>query len=206
MPNHRYSRFVTASFITVAFVGNVRAQLATIPQQLARVGESLHGGPSIPSGPSPTIERILAHTDLIVRAVVGHPRSYLSDDQMDVQTDYLFDAVLLLYQGVPIEPDVLSLTVTMLGGTITMSGLTFTSKHEGLPLIEPGTDCLLLLKKVGNAYQVAGTYYGAFRISGEKLVPLTGDKGFARQLVGVPAGPAIEELVAQARALHPVGR
>lgn len=48
-----------------------------------------------------------------------------------------------------------AVTVTVPGGTITINSLTFTSLHEALPSLDPGTECLLLLKRVGDTYRVA---------------------------------------------------
>ena len=70
--------------LLLAFAGTTHAQLLTIPQALGRAGKSLSGGPSIRSGPAPTLDQVLGDTDMIVRGIVGEARSYLSEDQMIV--------------------------------------------------------------------------------------------------------------------------
>jgi hypothetical protein len=90
--------------------------------------------------------------------------------------------------------------VTLPGGTIEINGLTFTSLHRALPRLEPG-ESVLLVKRVGDRYRIAGEYYGAFRIVDSKLVPLTNKQGFAAEYLDAPALQAVEDLVAQFRAL-----
>jgi hypothetical protein len=60
----------------------VNAQRLTIPQHLLRASEPLVHGWSEPSGRPPTLDQVLQPTDLIVRGIVGEPKSYLSDDQL----------------------------------------------------------------------------------------------------------------------------
>lgn len=190
----------------IALLTPIHGQLLTIPEALSRFGKSLSGGPTLPSGPTPTVNQILAITDLIVRAVLSGPTSYLSDDEMDVYTDYPLQHAVILYQvqesprpRVSQEPAV---TVTMLGGAVTINRLTFTSKHEGLPLIPPGTECLLLLKQVGNRYFIAGTYYGAFRIVNGTLTRLVHREEFAPELNGASASSAEQDLVSRVASMR----
>jgi len=86
----------------VALATMAHAQVLTVPQALASAGVSLQGGPTSPSGPLPTLDRILLKTDLIVSGVIGESRSYLPDDQMDVRTDYEVLAPIILYESVAI--------------------------------------------------------------------------------------------------------
>jgi hypothetical protein len=95
-----------------------------------------------------------------------------------------------------------TMTVTILGGTITMNGLSFTSRHEALPFLEPGAEGLFLLKEVGNRYHLAGMYLGAFGIAEGKLTSLTKRQGFAPELRGALATQAAANMVARVRALH----
>jgi hypothetical protein len=78
----RFNYGVTAlMLLSVALAATTaHAQVLTVPQALASAGESLYGGPTSPSGPLPTLDRILLKTDLIVSGVIGESRSYLSDD------------------------------------------------------------------------------------------------------------------------------
>jgi hypothetical protein len=60
---------------------------------------------------------------------------------------------------------------------------------------------VLLVKRVGDRYRIAGGHYGAFRIADSKLVPLTKKQGFATEYRDVSAIQAVDELVSQFRAL-----
>lgn len=75
----------------------IYAQLKTIPQQLAEQGTDLRSGASVPSGASPDVDVILRDTDVIVRGVVGNPRSYLSDDQLTIFSDYPIAKPVILF-------------------------------------------------------------------------------------------------------------
>src|SRR5579862_3069057 len=98
------------------------------------------------------MDQVLSVTDLLVRGVVGPPESYLSDDQMDVYTDYPIADPVVLYEAPAVESKtaaVQTVTVTLLGGVITIDGLSFTSKHQALPLLQVSTECMFLLRKIG---------------------------------------------------------
>lgn len=201
----RYRFSALASLLGCAAVLTVHAQLLTIPEALERAGKSLSSGPSAPSGPVPTLDQVLSKTDTIVRGIVGQPRSYLSDDQMDVSTDYQILNPVILYKAAPTatkKPEMPTVTVTTLGGVITINGLSFTSAHEALPPLEPGTECLFLLSHIGSRYYVAGAYYGAFRISNGKLLRLTQKQGFAPEIHGARATQAGDEMVRRLSAIH----
>lgn len=189
--------------LVVALLGTSNhAQGATIPESLRAAGRSPASGASIPSGPPPTIDSILADADAIVRGVVSTGRSYLSADQKDVLTDYEFVNPVFLYSTHwPTAPDPRPLpveTVTLLGGSVTIGALTFTSTHEALPALELGQECLLLLKKTGDhRYRVAGTYYGAFEIRGGQILVLTKKFGFASEYQDQPVDDVSQDLVAR---------
>ncbi|HXG87050.1 MAG TPA: hypothetical protein VNJ02_01850 [Vicinamibacterales bacterium] len=166
---------------------------------LVEAGQSRTRGTTVPSGPPPHIDEILRDTQLIVRGVVGRPRSYLSPDQRYVFTDYPIERPAILYQRIidaSRHPgNVPGVTLTVLGGSVVINGLTFTEAVGALPSIEPGTDCLLLLSKKDGKLVLAGSYYGAFSVAANVLVPLTRKQGFALEHAGADATRAIRDLV-----------
>ena len=102
--------------------------MTTIPAQLLQAGKSLKSGATIPSGMPPTVENLLSATDVIVRGTLGESRSYLSDDQTEVYTDYDIQNPQILYRahpGVLSESEPSRITVTLWGGTVTINGLSF---------------------------------------------------------------------------------
>ena len=196
---------IVASLVALMPVRGLDAQLATVPEQLARAGHSLSSGASTPSGVAPSMDDILAETDLIVRGIVQQPRSYLSDDQMEVFTDYSILNPTVFYQSekaASVALNMRGIVATLIGGTITIDGLRFTSTPEALARLEPGSDCLLLLKAHRDRYHVAGAYFGAFRVEAEKIMPLTKKRGFASKYANAPVGQAAKELAQRVRTLR----
>lgn len=201
------STLMTLLILLLSVAMRAQVDRQTIPEILARGGESTSGMSMIPSGLAPTMTAVLADTDVIVRGIVGEPRSYLSDDQFDILTDYPILNPVILYQPVTarsIDPAVRTptITATLRGGTIKINDLTYTFTALALPSLEPGTEGLFLLKRVGNQFRIASAYYGAFRIADSKLIPLTRKQGFAQEYVGPPAAQVAEKLVIQRRALR----
>jgi hypothetical protein len=79
-------------------------QRLTVPEALTAAGKSLVAGSTVPSGPAPSLTEILAETDLMVRGSVGAGRSYLSDDQTNVLTEWVIDNPVVIYQRDPAMP------------------------------------------------------------------------------------------------------
>jgi hypothetical protein len=183
--------------------------LETIPETLARVGESLTSRPSIPSGIADMAE-ILRQTELIVRGSIGSPtKAYLSKDQRDIYTDYpliktivLFDSTVQSFRTPVLGSEV---TVTVLGGSIQRAVpgppfrerlLTFTLIPKALPELPTGAEGLFLLKRIDGKYQPVGYFFGAFEISGDRITrPFTQAHGFADEYRGAPASATAQRWV-----------
>jgi hypothetical protein len=182
-----------------AYTAEVAAQIATIPDQLARAGRSLSGTSTIPSGPIASLDSVLRSTDVIVRGIVGRPQSYLAKNQREIQTDYPLSRPVVLYRTASdgaAAPETEDIRVTLSGGTVRINGLAFTWTPSVLPGLEPGSEGLFLLRRVGTKYMVAGGHYGAFRIVDAQLLPLTRKKGgFAYEFRHVPAEDAVTQIL-----------
>jgi hypothetical protein len=181
-------------------------QLLTIPEQLARSAQPLSSGPSIPSGPAPSLDDAIGETDLVVRGTVGVSSSYLSPDAMDVYTDYVLVAPAVIYgpdhtDSKKVHP-ARTIAVTILGGQIMINGLTYTSRHEALPELPQGADCLFLLKRVGDKNMLARTYYGAFDLTTGKTIALARKRGFAEELRREDAALSIERISTRVAAMR----
>jgi hypothetical protein len=186
----------------LALAAPARGQLLTITQALARAGVPLMGGRSIPSGPTPPLDNILRRTELIVRGVAGEPRSYLSDDQMDVYSDYPLQALATLYDSAAQRLTPLTLAITVLGGSVTINGLRYTSTHNALPLWPAGIECIFMLTHIGDRYFITGRYYGAFLVYDDAVSPMSRKQGFAPELRGLHAFDAEQLLVSRVKALR----
>jgi hypothetical protein len=184
--------------------GSAPAQIATIPELLARAGTSLKAEQNLPSGYVPTVDHVLGAADVIAKGVVGSPHTYLSEDEREIFTDYPLLNPAIVYQSaavasdMPVRPRV---TITLLGGVYKQNGLTFTSSHAALPTLEPGTKGLFILRRVGKQYRIVGPYVGAFRIVDRRIFPLSKTSGFAPEYNGTGEAQATESLRERARVL-----
>ncbi len=170
------------------------AQFDTIPQSIAK--GAVGSASTVPSGVSPSVERILRITDLVVSGTVGESRSYLSDDQMEVYTDIALGDPTVLYQSHQLVtaavPGVIpTVTITQRGGTISIEGTTFTQREEALPALQIGTKGLFFLQRVGNKNVIAGKFYGAFSVVDGRVTPLMSSKDYAQEYRGLALADAV---------------
>jgi len=153
---------------------------------------------SVPSGPLPTMSDLLGITDVVVMGTIGNPRSYVSEDQRDVYTDYPINNAVFIYQKQPTAtqtPGTLpGVTVTQLGGTVTVNGTKFTQKEPALLPLQSGTQGLFLLQRIGTKYQITRVYYGAFRIVDGVLLPLMARKDFLPEYRNMTVSAAVTSI------------
>lgn len=186
------------------------AQQLTIPEQLAQAGASLDHvyGPSSGNYGAPlTIDRVIADATVVVHGIIGTGRVYLSDDQREILTDYSLNSATILYDAavtaVKTPGATPTITVTTLGGAMTFGGFTYRSIHEEMPSLEPGADCLLLLRRIGGQYRLALTFYGAFKIQDSKLVPMASNvKTLANEYAEMSSADAMNDILRRVRAVH----
>lgn len=199
-----FLKCLTFSFVALGLVPAIaHAQRPTIP---VAVAEGVLGRTrTAPSGRPPSVSDILSKTDVVVRGIVGEPRAYLSGDGRDVYTDYVVRNAVVWFDSQvassPLPGSMPAITVTQLGGTIVINGLEYIHKEEGLPPLTPGMEALFLLQRVKGRYEIAGTFYGAFRIVSGTLLPLTSEETFAPEYRNVAADQAVAGMVTQLRAL-----
>jgi hypothetical protein len=198
--------FILTAAGFLALASRISAQ--TIPELIQEANHSLGQTVEIETGPPPSVESVLKDAKLIVRGTIGTPISYLSEDKTKVYSDYpIINPVVLfpLAQTTTQRPTpalpATAVTITHIGGTVSVLGHQFTMEHSELPPFRPGTEGVFLLKPVGQKYAIAGTFYGAFQISGDTLAPLTTSSTFATELRGSRVDQAIQSLVAKKQAL-----
>jgi hypothetical protein len=177
-------------------------QRETIPELVAKGAVAALG--TVPSGPTPPVADLLRLTDVVVRGTVGQPRSYLSDDQRDIYTDYPIGDPVFIYQSqmtTSRTPGILpSVTVTLRGGTVMVNGVSFTATEPALRPLPPGTQALFLLRHVGDKYLIADRYFGAFGIKSDRLMPLAARDDFAPEYRNVAVADAVESMMTTLRA------
>lgn len=191
------------SLALLCFSLSVQAQQReTIPELMAKGGVAALA--TVPSGPTPPVADLLRLTDVVVRGTVGQPRSYLSDDQRDIYTDYPIGDPVFIYQSqmtTSRTPGILpSVTVTLRGGTVMVNGVSFTATEPALRPLQPGTQALFLLQRVGDKYLIAGRYFGAFGIKSDKLMPLAVRDDFAPEYRNVAVADAVDSMMTTLRA------
>jgi hypothetical protein len=183
------------------------AQRTTIPEALAAAGTSLQRFATVPSGISPPTAEVLRDADTVVRGVIGDAHSRLSDDQRDVETDYSVLQPVVLYQKTAIassRPGVTPLiAVTLNGGTIEINGLSFTLIDYLLKGLPVGDECLLVLKKSGAGYYLAGHGFGAFGIEAGRVKPLANKSGFATEYAGMDVERVSADIIDRLMSRHP---
>ena len=195
------AKFSVVMFLcAVGCMNQVRAQRETIPDEVKQGSTGRFR--TAPSGVAPTIGELLRETDLAVRGVVGEPTSYLSEDQTDVYTDYPIHAPIILFAKDE-RAQWPTVTLTQLGGALVVDGKPYKQIEQGLAPLEPGMEGVFLLKRVGKRFMVAGTFYGAFRISDAKMTPLTTRNDFAPELRDVEVDTAIANILDVRRAGRP---
>jgi hypothetical protein len=160
-------------------------QQPTIPDLLARTPDAGWGGGSIPSGPIPTVDRILSKADIVVRVKIGSGSSHLSDDQREILTDYTIGNPSHVFQrhaaNTPVPGIAPAMTVTLFGGIVNINGRVVDFREAGLPELPVGADCLLMLQRIGDRYFPVGRIYGVFRVQQGKTTSLTRREGFAEE-------------------------
>jgi hypothetical protein len=127
------------------------ASAQTIPELLKAANTSL--GRSIKgSGPVPHLEVVMQTTDAIVRGTLGPRRSYLTDDQMNLYSDYeVLNAVFLYGEDPTQKITKAGVTLTVLGGQVEIDGLTFTMETSAVPALASGVEYVLLRTQQGDS-------------------------------------------------------
>jgi hypothetical protein len=175
----------------------------TIPEELLTAKKSFVRTVWV-DGPPPSIDSLVKEAALIVRGTVGTPRTYLSQDKKLVYSDYPILNPTVIFPP-SVDPSsrpgmATGVTVTHLGGKITIDGLSFDMFQMELPRLIPGIECLFLLKSKGDKYEIVGQIYGVFRMDGDKFNPLAAVGGFADDFREMRPADAVAGILALRRA------
>lgn len=157
-----------------------------------------------PSGVSAPLSKILSQVTLIVRGTVASARSYLSDDQTSVYTDYVIESPSIVFRSEAPPPATRPglpppLIVTLLGGRIEVAGETFIHSDHALPALAPGIEVVLLLERdAAGKYRPVHGFLGAFQVARGRLTRLTRVESFAPEMEGREVGQALSEMATMA--------
>ena len=174
-------------------------QRLTIPELIRR--GAVESSSAIPSGRGPAVHDLLSETDLVVIGTVGSATGYLSQDETEIYTEVsLVDIDILFDRRAPHETAVLqSLRFRQRGGSVYVSGISFTQTEEALGPLQPGVRLLCLLRRVGDTYGIVGTWFGVFGISGGQVTPLVAIRDFAQEYRGRAISEVTDDIVRRAR-------
>jgi hypothetical protein len=196
--------------ILLSWPGTSAQAQDTIPEAVVLAHGRIASEINVSIGLVPSLDDVLKGTDVVVRGQIGEPRAYLSRDQKRVWSDYRLINPIFLFHAVPAATRTPGLatadltnatTITLRGGTINVSGYSFTESVHQLPPFTPGTDGVFLLKRDGDHYQLA-SIFGALEVVDGRLKPLTTFTGFAPEIEQLSTAAAIREIVQRAALIH----
>jgi hypothetical protein len=179
-------------------------QRKTIPESVA--AGAIGSVATVPSGQLPKIHDLLKNTDLVLRGTVGESKSYLSDDKLNVYTDYTILDPIILYESHLTAVHTLGamphIVVTRLGGTIVINGVNFTQTEPALPPLATGIKALFLLQREGEKLFPAGKYLGVFDVTNDGFRPLVSREDFAPEYRSLKATAAEDEIIKSIHSLR----
>jgi len=126
----------------------------------------------------PSFEEIVAKADLIVHGRAVAIKTYLSNDQMHLYTDYVITPIRVMLQGsivpgsVPGTPA--QIVVKQFGGETTINGVRVSDQDDELPPFQNGAELILVLAfdKAEGKYRLVTDATGAFLVNGNQIAPL----------------------------------
>jgi hypothetical protein len=126
----------------------------------------------------PSFENIVAKADLILHGRVVPTKTYLSDDQMHLYTDYSVTPIKVILQrtglSVAVPGASTEIILKQFGGTIMINGVQVSDGDDDMPLLQNGAEVLLVLvyNKGEGKYQLPEEVAGAFSVNGSQIAPL----------------------------------
>jgi hypothetical protein len=194
-------RWITTFTIALVLASPSAQAQDTIPDSVARGARSRFR--AMPSGKAPKLAELAQDIDLIVRGKVGKATSRLSVDMREIYTDYEILGASVLYRtnGTSVARPGLAvpMLVTLRGGVVNIGGVEFAQVEEALPGLQPGIECLFLLREIDGHYQPVGMSLGALGVVAGKLRSLSLLGDIAPEYSDVPAADAAVDIVARVR-------
>jgi hypothetical protein len=140
-----------------------------------------------------TVEDLARESDLVVRAAVSRPDSYLTPDGQRILTDY---RIVPGHAVTGPSRAVVPPFVAVYGGQVTTDGVVIRATDANLEPIEEGAEYLLFLKALAPDTTRYEIYHGAiFKLQDERVRPLLkdGDRVF-KGLRGSPVSEVIQRI------------
>jgi hypothetical protein len=167
------------SLITVALMTfGVTIAAQTLPDLAKLQGPGPVSRSRIRELAPPSFEDIVAKADLIVHGRAVATKTYLSDDQMHLYTDYVITPMNVLLQRAGASSLVpgaqMPIVLKQFGGQMTIQGVKVSDQDDDLPPLKSGTEVLLVLvySKADGKYRLPDEIAGAFLVNGAQIAPL----------------------------------
>jgi hypothetical protein len=130
-------------------------------------------------------EELVGSSDLVLQASVAPLRTYLSDDQYDVFTDFLVTPLTVLLQRTPdtsaVPGDARSIVVRQYGGRMVLDGVQITAvNRDAVPFDTTPTVVLFLKRAQTGGYELVHERLGVFRVRDGQLEPPTTAGDYSR--------------------------
>ncbi len=174
----------------------------TIREQVKRATNGLNILINREFSPGISLSELAANSDLIARVAVRSFTSHLSEDEHSVASEIEADVIEAFFSNEPTIPGQ-AVTLTRLGGTIAVDGVTVTVFEPDFPPFSVGDEYILFLVKDPSTghYLVQYGAQGAFKVS-EGVVDqvAAGTSGLNRGRV--PASQFLQELATSIRGLQ----
>lgn len=124
----------------------------------------------------PSFDEIVRRADLIVDGLVTPQITYLSDDQVDLYTDYVvtLGRVFAARRPVQVSPGAPGIVLRQFGGRTTINGVEVSEVDQNMPPLAAGRHVILLLiyNEALRKYELPSEIAGAFEVYGGKITPL----------------------------------
>ncbi len=192
------NRFIWLALFLGSYSTGAVAQPLTIPQRVAR-GDSqpvhLERISEILDLPFDALAR---EADTIVYGTVTALRTYLSDDQREVLTDYEVTPIQVVAQRVvkpSPTPGPQPIVITQWGGQLTIDGVQVTAEDHNLPMLPAGVPLVLFLTSSAKGGRHAGDdIMKAFAVDGVRMRPLSKPPLALERFKGVELGQFLKEV------------
>ncbi|MBA3231766.1 MAG: hypothetical protein H0T05_03000 [Acidobacteria bacterium] len=144
-------------------------------------------------------EDLVSRAILVVEGTVRPVRTYLTENQCYLYTDYEVSAITPIFGSLPAAktPGPQPLFVRTTGGETMIDGVKVTVRDEQLPPFEPGQHVVLFLTRTasGQSYELVGSILGAFRVKGGgQIESLVREKGIYENVAGTSKVALAEEV------------
>lgn len=150
-----------------------------------------------------SVTELVRLADVVVYATVTRVYPHLTDDGSFVVTDCGLDVRRVLKQRTPVNVSgqpgpTIPIIVRRLGGTVIEGGSEFVGSVGGYPneVFNVGDDAVLLLvyNRASGSFECADGPFGAFKVSGRRVYPLTEEVSTRRGDVARPLADFLSRL------------